>query len=117
MKIQTIVNWVPRVIAILFILFLFVFSLDVFSSNGNAMQKAAGFLITNIPTAIFILLLLFTWKFEIFGGILFILAAVEFTMYFHTYKGMDRFLLISAPLFLSGIIFLINGIKNRRHGG
>ena len=48
MKIQTLIRWVSRVIAMLFIIFLFVFSLDAFDTDANALQKIVVFLIQNI---------------------------------------------------------------------
>ena len=106
MKKETVVYWLPRVIAILFIIFLTLFSFDVFSMEGTVMQKTLGFLIHNIPVFIFILLLFFSWKRERIGGTLFIVAAIFFTFFFHTYQRIDTFLLISFPLLLIGVLFL-----------
>lgn len=106
MKKEIIFYWLPRVIAILFIIFLTIFSFDVFSMEGTVLQKTEGFLIHNIPVFILIILLAFSWKNEKIGGTLFIMAAIFFTFFFHTYQRMDTFLLISFPLLLIGAMFL-----------
>lgn len=101
--------WLPRAIAILFILFISVFSLDVFSGSGTVMEKAGGFLIHNIPTIILILALVFSWKNEKKGGYLFILLGLLFAFYFHAYQRMDTFLMISFPAILTGALFIWSG--------
>lgn len=113
MKTKNIVYWLPRVLAILFILFLALFSFDVFSMEGTIFQKTGGFLIHNIPVFILIFLLVFSWKYEKLGGLLFILAAIVFTFFFHTYQRTDIFLLISFPLLLTGLLFFLSGQKDK----
>ncbi|MFA5086637.1 MAG: hypothetical protein WC468_03590 [Candidatus Paceibacterota bacterium] len=103
--------WLPRAIVILFILFFSLFSLDVFSEGGTALEKAGGFLIHNIPTIILILALVFAWRNEKKGGYLFIILGLLFAFYFHTYQRIDTFLMISFPAILAGALFVWSGDK------
>ena len=96
--------WSPRVIVILFILFMFSFSLDILSMEGTVLEKTGGFLIHNIPVFIVILLLVFAWKKQNIGGILFILAGIGFALFF----GISAFFVISFPLILAGVLFLVD---------
>lgn len=100
--------WLPRVIALLFLAFLVLFSFDVFGMEGTLFQKTGGFLVHNIPVIIFALLLVFAWKEEKKGGYLFIVLGIAFTFFFKTYQRIDTFLLISFPVILVGILFILN---------
>lgn len=111
MKIEKFIKWLPRIIAIIFIFFLSIFSLDVFSMEGTFLQKMEGLLMHNIPTLILIFLLIFAWKRELIGGIIFIAIGILFTAYFNTYQRIDSFILISIPPMLAGALFILSGYK------
>lgn len=99
--------WIPRVLTILFILFLSLFSLDVFSMDGTFLQKIGGFLIHNIPSFLLIIVLIASWKRPLVGGIAFLLFSIVFTLYFQTYSLLYSFLSISLPLVLTGGLYLL----------
>jgi hypothetical protein len=65
------VFWIPRIISILFILFLAMFSLDVFDGNYGFWGTILALFMHNIPTLVFAMIVYFAWKYEIFGAILF----------------------------------------------
>jgi hypothetical protein len=113
MKIQQILTvWFPRVLAVVYILFISLFSFDVFQSDSSLLEEITGFLIHNIPTLFLILALYLSWKNSIKGGIAFIVIGAVFTIFFNTYQRWDTFVLISAPLLLIGILFLLNKKNN-----
>lgn len=85
-----------------------VLSIDVFSMEGSLLEKIGGFFIHNIPVFILILLLVFTWKKEKTGGIIFIVLGAMFIIFFRTYQRIDTFLLISFPPMLAGFLFLLH---------
>jgi len=87
---------------------MFLFSLDVFGTEGTILQKMGGLLIHNIPAIVLILLLIFSWKEEKKGGYLFIVLGLFFTFFFKTYQRIDTFLLISFPMILIGLLFILN---------
>jgi hypothetical protein len=72
--------------------------------EGTVLEKTGGFLIHNIPVFIVILLLVFAWKKQNIGGILFILAGIGFALFF----GISAFFVISFPLILAGVLFLVD---------
>lgn len=98
--------WLPRVLAVLFICFVSLFSLDVFSMEGTAIEKLVGFLMHSIPAILLIICLVLAWKKEKEGGIAFVILAVAFTLFFKTYQSWETFLLLSLPILLIGLIFL-----------
>jgi hypothetical protein len=109
-----ILKWLPRILAILLICFIGLFSLDVFSMEGTVLQKTGGFLIHNIPTFILIISLFFAWKKEKIGAILFILIGIVSTLYFHTYQQITTFILLTCLPLAIGILFLGSAHRRRK---
>jgi len=114
--------WTPRILSIIFILFLALFSLDVITPTATTKEIIIGLLIHNIPVFILTTILLISWKHEIVGTIFFIFAGslylinILITMIRTTsfeWFYLSWILLISGPAFLIGILFLINWKKKR----
>jgi hypothetical protein len=101
--------WIPRVLAIVSILFMGMFSLDSFSGNESLGMKMLGFLIHNIPVLIVIAILILAWKREIAGGILFILAFIAGTIVFHSFSGNPGSIVVITPFLIIGILFILHG--------
>lgn len=117
-KIGKFLCWAPRILAILFILFLSIFSLDIFDMSLGFWESVLGLLIHNIPVIILGIVVWISWKHEIVGGIVFILAGLVYMLMLIT-GGFESYmllwcLLISGPAFLIGILFLINWFKKRK---
>jgi lysylphosphatidylglycerol synthetase-like protein (DUF2156 family) len=103
------VYWTPRILSIIFICFLTLFSLDVFESTNGFWQILLGLLIHNIPSFILIIVLAISWKREIVGGITFILAGLLYLVFIFATaieNGFEYYYLVWA-LQISGISFLI----------
>jgi hypothetical protein len=111
-----ILYWLPRSLAIIYIIFLGLFSLDVFEAGSgfSALETAKGFLIHNIPSFIFMALLAIAWKREKAGGIIFIASSVAWLLFLKH----DSFWAIANPVILSpiviGILFLLSDFKNKK---
>jgi len=101
-------SWVPRIITIVFILFLCVFSLDVFNANISDAEVFYGLLMHNIYPFIIAVILVFSWKKEKMGGVLLAIAGLVSMFFYNTYQGLDTFLLISFPPILAGLFFIYN---------
>lgn len=99
--------WIPRVLSIIFILFLSLFALDAFSAEAPFIQKLAGFFIHLIPSFILVIALVFSWKRPVAGGCILIFLSLLFTLHFRTYNSLSSFLLISLPLVVVGVLFII----------
>jgi hypothetical protein len=117
-NINKFVYWTPRVLSIAFVLFLSLFSLDVFEPGISLGQALLGLLIHNIPTLVLLVIIIISWKHEIVGGIAFILAGLAYIIMllmnpFEWYM-ISWALTISGPVFLIGILFLINWSKKRK---
>lgn len=120
-----ILYWTPRVISILFIFFLALFSLDVFEPGMSAGKIMLGLLMHNIPSIIMAVLLVIAWKKEIVGAVGYFGAGLLYNgiVIFNIvnsglqwYLAISWSLIIAGPLFIIGILFLINWKKrNEMH--
>ena len=120
-KISKFVYWIPRILSILFILFLALFSLDVFESASSLGDILIGLFMHNIPVFILVIVLSISWKYEIVGGIAFILAGIAHLTSSIIRETLDPWymalaisLVIDGPAFLIGILFLIGWFKKKK---
>lgn len=121
-KTSKFIYWTPRILSILFIIFLALMSLDVFGMSAGFWQTILALFMHNIPVFILLIVLLISWKHEIVGGIAFILAGIIYiTLLLITSikSGFEWYYLawaiqISGIAFLIGILFLIGWSKKRR---
>lgn len=98
--------WSTRILAILAILFFFLFSFDCFG-NGSIKEQVICFLMHNIPAFILIVILLIAWRREMAGGVMFILAAFAGSFFFRVFSGNPAALIVLSPLLLIGILFIL----------
>lgn len=104
--------WAPRVLAILFIAFLSIFALDVFGEGYGFLELSIALFMHLIPVFGLVAVLLIAWRWEKIGGIIFIILALGFTVFFNTYQqGLLVFLAISGPPFLIGALFWISSLE------
>ena len=121
-KISKFIYWTPRILGIIFVLFLAMFSLDVFDQASSFSEIAIGLFIHNIPALILLIVLIISWKHELVGAIVFILAGILYIalilknvltdisnlyMLFWTLQ-------ISGPSFLIGILFWFNWHQKKK---
>ncbi|MDD5086592.1 MAG: hypothetical protein PHV16_02470 [Candidatus Nanoarchaeia archaeon] len=107
-KAKKVIYWAPRIIAILFILFISLFALDVFSEDYTFFQTIIGLFMHLIPAFILIAATCIAWKNEFVGGFVFIGIFVFFTIFFNTSREIITFSLISLPVLIIGLLFLLN---------
>ena len=75
-KTRKMLYWAPRILSILFICFLTLFSLDVFEPGMSAGEIALGLFMHNIPSIIMIVLLVIAWRKEIVGAVSYFCAGL-----------------------------------------
>ncbi|MFC1887930.1 hypothetical protein ACFLYK_03885 [Candidatus Cloacimonadota bacterium] len=100
--------WSPRILCIVFALFLSLFSLDVFSEGSGFWRTILALLIHLVPVYFVIIALLIAWRWEWIGAILFMGLAVLYILFFWGKFAPGVYIAISGPLFLVGILFLFN---------
>lgn len=111
--------WTPRILAILLILFLAMFSLDEFGNGYSFWQLIIGLFMHNIPSLVLLIVLIISWKHELVGAVAFIFAGLLYIASLFIGKHFEGFmiswiLIISGPAFLVGILFYMNWKKKNK---
>ncbi len=123
-KTDKFVRWAPRILAILFILFLAMFSLDVFEPGRGFWETAVALFMHNLPALFLAAVLVAAWRREIIGGIVFILAGLLYAAMIAAKALQGNFewymlswiLTIAGPAFLVGILFIVSWQQRKRRG-
>jgi len=114
--------WMPRIFGILIILFLALFSLDIFDSCNGFLECSLGLFMHNIPVLVLLILFIISWKKEIIGAWTFFIAGLLYiTLIASTIikSGFEWFYLswiitISLPLFLTAFLFFLSWKRKRK---
>ena len=120
-KIGKFLYWIPRIFSILFILFLAMFSLDVFESCNGFLECALALFMHNIPVLILAIILIIAWKHELVGAVSFALGGLLYIaqMVFNTLTNSFEWYMISwsimiaGPAFILAFLFYLNWKKER----
>ncbi len=113
------VYWAPRILSILFIMFLTVFSFDVFTPGAAAGEIALAFFVHNIPSLVLLAVLIISWKYEIVGGIAYLLAGIGYIVINAQNRGdwaevLTNILIIAGPAFIISALYFVNWSKKKR---
>jgi hypothetical protein len=119
-KVGKFIYWTPRILSIAMLCFLALFSLDVFDMKLNFWGTVLGLLVHNIPVFVLLAALIVSWKREIVGGIIFNLAGLTY-IYLALVRGnvpwyiaLSWSTIIAGPLFLIGILFIVNWVQKKK---
>ncbi len=114
---QKILHWLPRILCILAILFISMFALDAFEPGLSLGKQLIDFAMHLIPSFVLIVLLVVAWKWELPGGVIFILVGVGFSPFiyllnFHrnhsVWISLGIIAIITFPFIVIGILFLLS---------
>ncbi len=117
--------WVPRIISILFILFLTLFSFDVFGSGNSIWLELVGFVIHSLPSIVLIVILIFAWRNSLILSIPFLgfglwyltmmIARAFLSSSISWYIAISWSLTIALPALLVGVLFLLDWILRKKN--
>lgn len=108
MSTSTIVaRWLPRLLAILYGLFLSLFAFDSWEGVGF-WEGLAGFIVHLLPVYLVAFVLVVAWRWRALGGVLFIALAAGFTLAFG-WREATTLLLLGLPPVIIGGLFLLDG--------
>jgi len=119
-KANKFVYWTPRILTILFILFLAIFSLDVFEGNPGFWNIILGLFMHNLPSLILLIVLIIAWRRELVGAISFILAGFGLIILVGLKNNVGLLMLfllclmIAGPAFLIGVLFFVGWKRKKR---
>jgi hypothetical protein len=129
MKTSTkILQWTPRILCILAILFISLFALDSFSSEHTFWQNIGAFLMHLIPSFVLLAILIVAWKWENIGGIILIIIGVVLCVsifnlnynqrHFTLWQSIRNVSMLCLPFVLAGILFIIShSVKKKELSG
>ena len=107
-------GWIARICCIVAILFVSMFALDSFE-EGTLLQKLAAFGMHMIPSFVLALVLLLAWKYELTGGIIFILIGIGMAPFIYNPNfdraqsiavGLQVLAMINLPFVIIGGLFI-----------
>ncbi len=103
--------WSPRVLSILFVLFISLFALDVFNEGHGFWQTLLALLIHLIPTVLVIIAVVISWHREWIGAVLFTGGGLWYLL--ANLRHFSWILTISGPMLLIGILFLLSWLYRK----
>jgi hypothetical protein len=112
-KIIPILYWVPRILGIIFILFISIFALDVFGEGLSFWHLLLALMMHLIPTFLLIGALLISWKWEIAGVIIY--PGLGLWYLFTTHTNFIYKLPIFIPCLLIGGLFAVHKLAFNRN--
>ncbi|MDC7246541.1 MAG: hypothetical protein PQJ47_11630 [Sphaerochaetaceae bacterium] len=106
--------WIPRILSLLFIAFIFLFSLDVWQQQDlTVWQKLIGFVIHNIPVILLAVVLAVSWHHPAAGAILYGVAGLFYFIMIVDDFELISFLILPVPLWVISLLFLFVWKSNR----
>jgi hypothetical protein len=107
-SIKTILLWTPRVLGILFVLFISLFALDIFEMRLGFWGTILGLFMHLIPSIVLAIAVALAWKWEWVGALGFLGWAVWYLLVFFQ-SGFDwvTYVMIAGLPVLIGLLFLV----------
>lgn len=115
--------WAPRLLTMVFIAFLSLFSLDVFGEGAGFWETALALTMHLVPVFILVAVLVLAWRREWIGAVLFGTAALGYVLgplqpppvrHFSFAARLTADLAIAGPAFLIAALFLAGWVRRRR---
>ena len=114
-SVKRLLFWMPRILCIAFAAFVSLFALDVFGEGYDFFETILAFVIHLIPTGIILIALVVFWRWEWFGGMAFTALGVVYIVMFGDREfSWPVYVIMSGPLFLLGVLFLINWLCRKQ---
>jgi hypothetical protein len=120
-----IIYWLPRALCIVAILFVSMFALDSFQPGLSIWEQLQDFAMHLIPSFILTIFLVIAWKWELIGGILFLLIGLGLSpiIYMHNFRmngsvwmSLGVLGMITVPFIIVGILFILGGNSKKKQG-
>lgn len=101
-------TWSPRILGILFILFISLFALDIFGQGYTVWETIVGLFMHLIPSFLMVIALVLGWRNPALGAALFLLIGIAFYMWF------DGVWLAAGPPLVIAALFAASAFTQRR---
>jgi len=114
---KQVLYWTPRVLGICIAGFVSIFALDVFGEGYTFWETVTALLIHLVPTCIVVVALVLAWRWEWVGALLFTSLSVFYVVLAWGQFPWVTYLVISGPLFVTGVLFLLNWVFRKQVRG
>ena len=113
-KLESFLHWLPKVLTIIFILFLAMLSADIFDSQLGFWGTVLGLFMHNIPVLFLIVTLILAWRKPIIGAVVFPLMAIIYIVWALS-NEMGMWAFNPVPLFaiLIGVLFWVSHKRSK----
>jgi len=118
-----ILHWTPRILCILSILFISIFAFDAFEPGLTIWQQLAAFAMHLLPSFILFMMLVVAWRWELAGGIVFMLLGLGLSPFIYTHNyamnhsvsmSIGIIMMITFPFFLVGLLFVASYLVKKK---
>ena len=122
-KSLAILHWTPRILCILAIAFISIFAFDAFEPGLTIWQQLAAFAMHLVPSFILLMLLVVAWRWELVGGIVFMLLGLGLSPFIYTHNyamnhsvsmSLGIIMMITFPFFLVGLLFVTSYLVKKK---
>lgn len=104
---RTLILWTPRLLGLLFTLFVAAFALDAFDGQGG-LDLVLAFGAHLAPAAAVLVATLVGWRWPVAGGGLFALLGAAYILLVGPDRPASWYVAIAGPAFAIGLLFVTN---------
>lgn len=105
MKVQSVLQWAPRLLGAIYAVFMSTFAFNAWGTGAGFSEELAAFLVYLMPAYFVLAALTVAWKYPWVGGILFIVLATAFGLYYG-WQETTMLLLVALPPTAIGLLFM-----------
>ncbi len=102
----------PRLLSILAIAFVSIFALDLLE-HGILGEYFLTFLMHMVPSFTLMIILAIAWKWELIGGIIYVLLGIGISPLIYT-DSYVTIVLITSPFILAGLLFILSHFLKKK---
>ena len=113
---RKIIHWTPRILGVLFVLFISLFAFDVFDGQYSAWETVLALFMHLLPSIVLSIAIALAWRWEWVGTLFFAGWSIFYIATFRGFPASVYIILAGIPL-LIGVLFLVDWIyrKELRH--
>lgn len=102
--------WAPRILGLLFALFISIFALDTLGAGYSFGETILALLIHLVPVFVLLLGLVIAWRWAWVGAVVFLGFSVWYVVLFWGQFLWSVYALMVGPPLLAGVLFLIDWV-------
>lgn len=112
--------WTPRILSIIYVVFLSVFALDVFEEDLSFWLTGEALVIHLIPSLALVAVLILAWRWEWIGAVFYAMWGLWYVVWVASVSRpwspamrLNFALVIAGPAFVAAALFLVDWRKRR----